>query len=274
MTAVTPAATQPPEVETLGVKLNRVYRMFATAICFTVFGIGGVSMGVLLVPVLVLLYREPLARARAARTLVHGFFRFFIELMRVLGVLTYELHGMEKLKRKGLFILANHPSLIDVVFLISLVPQCSAVVRSNLRRNPFLRGPVMASRFVTNEEGISLVEDCKAHFDEKDTIVMFPQGTRTPESGEIVFRRGAANVAIRCKQAITPVSIRCEPRGLARYQRWYQVARRRMHFTIRVHDDLQVDPYLDPGTPEPVAVRRLNADLERFFEQESGRATA
>jgi hypothetical protein len=47
-----------------------------------------------------------------------------------------------------------------------------------------------------------------------------------------------------------------------------------MHFTIRVHDDLQVDPYLDPGTPEPVAVRRLNADLERFFEQESGRATA
>lgn len=264
----------PAEVETFGVKLNRVYRVFATALCFTVYGTGGVLMGVVFFPLLLLLYRERLTRRRAARTIVRVFFRLFVEMMRLLGVLTYELHGMEKLDRRGLFILANHPSLLDVVFLLALVRQSTPVVRSNLRRNPFFRGPVVAAGFVTNEEGMALVDECKEHFAEKDTIVMFPQGTRTPENGEIVFRRGAANVAIRCKQTITPVSIRCEPRGLARYQKWYQVARRRMHFTIRVHDDLQVDPYLDPATPEPVAVRRLNADLERFFEQESGRATA
>ncbi|MBL8909417.1 MAG: 1-acyl-sn-glycerol-3-phosphate acyltransferase, partial [Archangium sp.] len=203
-----------------------------------------------------------------------GWFRFFIGLMKVLGVHTYEIHGVEKLNRKGLFILANHPSLVDVVFLLSLVPNASAVVRSNLLRNPFIRGPVLAARFVTNEEGMALVEDCRSHFEDQDTVVVFPQGTRTPENGEIVFRRGAANVAIRCKQNITPVTIRCEPRGLARYQKWYQVARRRMHFTIRVHDDLQVEKFLEPGLAEPVAVRRLNSHLEAFFAQESGRATA
>jgi hypothetical protein len=42
-----------------------------------------------------------------------------------------------------------------------------------------------------------------------------------------------------------------------------------MHFVIRVHDDLQVDPFLETGVSEPVAVRRLNEQLKAFFEQES-----
>lgn len=266
-------ALEQTEPETLGIKLNRLWRIFATGCCFTVFGIGGLSLGLLFFPVLILRYRDQKERTRAARTIVNLFFRFFIELMRVTGVMTYELHGIERLQRPNLFVLANHPSLVDVVFLLSLIPQASAVVRSNLRRNPFIRGPVLAARFVTNEDGVALVEDCRQHFEEQDTVVIFPQGTRTPESGDIEFRRGAANVAIRCRHDITPVSIRCEPRGLARYQKWYQVAKRRMHFTIRVHDDLRVDTFLEEGTPEPVAVRRLNAHLENFFEQESRRAS-
>lgn len=259
--------------ETLGDRLNRYWRIVATGICFTAFGFAGFGL-LLLFPILLIILRNPKTRTRVARTFVRGWFRFFIGLMKVLGVHTYEIHGVEKLNRKGLFILANHPSLVDVVFLLSLVPNASAVVRSNLLRNPFIRGPVLAARFVTNEEGMALVEDCRSHFADQDTVVVFPQGTRTPENGEIVFRRGAANVAIRCKQNITPVTIRCEPRGLARYQKWYQVARRRMHFTIRVHDDLQVEKFLEPGLAEPVAVRRLNSHLEAFFAQESGRATA
>jgi 1-acyl-sn-glycerol-3-phosphate acyltransferase len=259
--------------ETVGERLNRYWRIVATAICFTAFGCAGLWL-LAFFPVLLLVVRDPTRRTRISRSIVHAWFKFFIELMRVLGVHTYEIHGAERLKRPGLFILANHPSLVDVVFLLSLVPNASAVVRSNLLRNPFIRGPVLAARFVTNEEGMALVEDCRAHFDSRDTVVIFPQGTRTPESGEIVFRRGAANVAIRCKQAITPVTIRCEPRGLARYQKWYQVAKRRMHFTIRVHDDLQVDPFLEAGLAEPVAVRRLNSHLETFFAQESLRGPA
>jgi 1-acyl-sn-glycerol-3-phosphate acyltransferase len=259
--------------ESFGERLNRYWRIFATAICFTAFGCAGLWL-LAIFPFLLLFLRDPKRRTRVSRTIVHAWFRFFIELMRVLGVHTYEIHGVEKLQRKGLFVLANHPSLVDVVFLLSLIPQASAVVRANLLRNPFIRGPVLAARFVTNEEGMALVEECRAHFEERDTVVVFPQGTRTPESGEIVFRRGAANVAIRCKQNITPVTITCEPRGLARYQKWYQVARRRMHFTIRVHDDLQVEKFLEAGVAEPVAVRRLNSHLEAFFAQESGRATA
>jgi hypothetical protein len=41
-------------------------------------------------------------------------------------------------------IIANHPSLIDVVFLIGLVRQANCVVKQSLWENPFTRGPVRA----------------------------------------------------------------------------------------------------------------------------------
>lgn len=247
--------------------LDRAWRIPATGFCFFIFGLGGLLLRVFFYPFFVLRYRDRGERTHAARTLVRRFFRFFIWLMNTVRVLEYEVHGVEKLQRPGLLVLANHPSLIDVIFIISLIPQSGCVVKKALVRNPFTRGPVTAAGYIFNDTGPELVEDCRAHLEQNETIVIFPEGTRTPLSNEVHFQRGAANVAIRCRKPITPVSITSTPRGLAKGQKWYQVPPRRMHFTIRVHDDLQVEPFLESGASEPVAVRRLNAQLQSFFEE-------
>ncbi len=254
-------------------RLDRLWRIFATGLCFVVFGVAGLVMGVIGYPAITLVFRQPERRTRAARNMVRRFFGFFIELMRVTGCLDYELHDIERLQRPGLLILANHPSLIDVIFIVSLVPEAVCVVKQALYKNPFTRGPVTTAGYITNDGGLALVEDCKAHLAQHDTLVIFPEGTRTPASGEVNLQRGAANIAIRCRKAITPVSISSSPRGLTKYLKWYQVPVRRMHFVIRAHEDLQVEPFLDEGASEPLAVRRLNTHLKRFFE-ESGRATS
>lgn len=253
-------------------RLDRAWRIVATGFCFFVFGSAGVLLGIFWVPVLLFFVRDPVRRTRVSRFIVHHFFRFFIGLMNFVGVISYELYGIEKLQRPGLLILANHPSLIDVVFIISLIPQSGCVVKSALARNPFTRAPVRAAGYITNDAGLALVDDCRSHLEAKETIVIFPEGTRTPLTGQVDLQRGAANVAIRCRKAVTPVVITCNPRGLAKSQKWYRVPPKRMHFVIRVHEDLQVDPFLESGTAEPVAVRRLNTQLKSFFEQESRRA--
>lgn len=249
---------------------DRIWRLLATGFCFLVFGLGGVVVALFCTPLLFLFFRDPLKRLRASRFIVHHFFRFFIGLMNVTGLLSYELHGIENLKRPGLLILANHPSLIDVIFIISLIPQSGCVVKSALVRNPFTRGPVRAAGYITNDTGLALVEDCKQSLEKQETLVIFPEGTRTPLNGKVELQRGAANVAIRCRKAVTPVVITCTPRGLAKGQKWYRIPPKPLHFVIRVHEDLRVDPFLEAGTTEAVAVRRLNAQLKSFFEQESG----
>jgi 1-acyl-sn-glycerol-3-phosphate acyltransferase len=252
--------------------LDRAWRVVATGFCFFVFGAAGVLLGVFCMPVLLLFFRDPARRRHASRVIVHHFFRFFIGLMKFVGVLDYELFGIDRLQRPGLLILANHPTLIDVIFIISLIPQSGCVVKSALARNPFTRAPVKAAGYITNDAGLALVDDCRNALESQETLVIFPEGTRTPLSGEVELQRGAANVAIRCRKPITPVVITCVPRGLAKAQKWYSVPPKRMHFVIRVHEDLQVDPFLESGAAEPLAVRRLNEQLRAFFEQESGRA--
>ena len=252
--------------------LDRAWRIVATGFCFFVFGTAGVLLGIFVVPPMLLFVWDGDRRRRLSRLVVHHFFRFFIGLMNFVKVLSYELHGVERLQRPGLLILANHPSLIDVIFIISLIPQAGCVVKSALVRNPFTRAPVKASGYITNDTGLGLVEDCGRALSGGETLVIFPEGTRTPLSGEVSLQRGAANVAIRCRKPVTPVVITANPRGLAKGQKWYRVPPKRMHFVIRVHDDLQVDRFLEAGTPEPLAVRRLNEQLRSFFEQESVRA--
>ncbi len=252
--------------------VDRAWRIVATGFCFFIFGLGGVLVGLFVVPPMLLLVRDPAKRVRFSRFAVHHFFRFFIGLMNFVKVISYELHDIDRLQRPGLLILANHPSLIDVIFIISLIPQSGCVVKSALVRNPFTRAPVKASGYITNDTGLALVDDCREALQRHETLVIFPEGTRTPLSGEVTLQRGAANVAIRCGKAVTPVVIRVNPRGLAKGQKWYRVPPSRMHFVIRVHEDLQVDTFLESGAAEPVAVRRLNEHLRSFFEQESVRA--
>ena len=251
---------------------DRGWRIFATGFCFCVFGVSGVLVGIFCVPLMLLFFRDAVRRRTASRFIVHHFFRFFIGLMNFVGVLDYELYGIDKLQRPGLLILANHPTLIDVIFIISLIPQSGCVVKSALAKNPFTRAPVRAAGYITNDAGLALVDDCRQALASHETLLIFPEGTRTPLSGQVELQRGAANVAIRCRKAVTPVVITCNPRGLAKSQKWYRVPPQRMHFVIRVHEDLQVDPFLESGAAEPVAVRRLNEQLQSFFEQESVRA--
>jgi 1-acyl-sn-glycerol-3-phosphate acyltransferase len=254
-------------------RINYAWRVVATGLSFFSFGVGGVLLRVLAFPLLTLFVRDPERRSRAARSIIHYNFAAFIELMRVLGVLTYEVRGLERLRRHGLLVLANHPTLIDVVFLVSLIENADCVVRSGLARNPFTRGPVKATGYVCNDGGAELVEACIASVRSGKNLVIFPEGTRTRRDAPQPLQRGAANIAIRGGVDITPVRISCTPPTLGKGEKWYRVPSRRFHVSLDVGDDLAVAPFLD-GTTEAQAARRLTDHLTGYFAMERARASA
>jgi 1-acyl-sn-glycerol-3-phosphate acyltransferase len=249
-------------------RLDYAWRVFATGLSFATFGLGGLALRVLYFPLLQLFVREPARQTRLARLAVHHSFRFFIGYMRFLGVLRYELQGVEKLSRSGLLILANHPTLIDVVFLISLVPNADCVVKASLANNPFTRGPVRATRYLCNDSGPGLVQDCIASVKAGNNLIIFPEGTRTPVHGRMQLQRGAANIAVRGPCNITPVTIRCEPLGLSKGTPWWKVPKRPMHFTIRVEDDIPISSHDVDAGDAAKAARQLTTRLHCYFSRE------
>lgn len=247
-------------------RLDRGWRVIATALAFTTFGVGGLLLRLVYFPLLQLLTSEA-RRPGLARRAVYRAFGLFIELMRVLGILRYRIEGVERLRRPGLLILANHPTLIDVVFLISLVPNADCVVKASLARNPFTRGPVKATGYICNDSGVGLIEDCIASVKAGSNLVIFPEGTRSVPGQPLRLQRGAANIAVRGRLAVTPVRIRCEPPSLTKGLPWWQVPPRRMQFTIAVEDDIAIEPFLDGSDNEALAARELTRYLTEYFTE-------
>lgn len=255
--------------------LDRAWRLFGTAISFAAFGLGGLVMGLLVFPMLRLLVRDPVRLGALARGLIRRSFAGHVALMRRLGVLSYELHGLERLERRGLLVLANHPTLIDVVFLVSLIPQADCVVKSRLLANPFTRGPVKATGYVCNDSGAGLVEDCIRTVRSGRNLVIFPEGTRTPRGEDLgPLQRGAANIAVRGRIDVTPVLVTCQPRTLAKGEKWYRVPSRRFHVRIEVLPDFPVAPFLEEAASEALAARHLTQSLDHYFKTELSRVGA
>ncbi len=254
---------------TLRSGLRFPWAVFATALAFACFGVGGVLLGIFAFPVMGLLERDPVRRQLRARRLVQLSFACFIELMRSLRILRYEMRGLERLNRPGLLILANHPSLIDVVFLGSLVRNADCVVRSGLADNIFTRGPVRGCGYIRNAGGAALLEACIASLQKGGNLIIFPEGTRTRPGQPLLMQRGAAQIATRAGINVTPVTIRCDSPGLSKGQPWWKAAIRTMGFSISVGEDITVAPFLERTAHEPaLAARHLTAYLRDYFSQD------
>ncbi len=91
---------------------------------------------------------------------------------------------------------------------------------------------------------------------------MFPEGTRTIPHQAPHFHRGAASVALRAANVVTPVSIRVQPPHLSKSVPWFRVPAVRPHYSIRVGAD--INPALR-DRPAPIASRALNEFLKSAY---------
>ncbi|EJE52269.1 1-acyl-sn-glycerol-3-phosphate acyltransferase [Acidovorax sp. CF316] len=241
--------------------INRAWRIVATGFCFSVFGLGGLVLRCVVCPVFTLVVRDPARQQQLSQAAIHHCFRWFVGLMNFVGVISYEVHGRERLQRRGLLILANHPSLIDVVFLISFVRHADCIVKAALAHNPFMRGPIRAAGFITNGDGAGLLEDCVRSLKGGNNLIIFPEGTRTPVQGANRLQRGAAHVAVRGRIDITPVHIHSSLPMLTKGTPWWKVPARKPHFTIEVRPDIAVEEFCDSAASDTLAARHVTEHL-------------
>jgi 1-acyl-sn-glycerol-3-phosphate acyltransferase len=255
-----------PEISPVRERRRDAYpwRFAMTGVSFLLFGIGALVVGVLLLPLVRII---PAARERKrnrARAVMRYALRLFVGVMHRLGVLTYELRGMERLGRPGQLVVANHPSLIDVVFLLAFTPRAGCVVKAGLWRNPLTRSAVTLVEFIRNDATADMIVAATAALRDAQTLLFFPEGTRTTPHRPMAFHRSAANIALRAAACVTPVYIRCEPTTLTKAEPWHRIPARRPHFTLVVGEDVDLEPYR--SAPLPVASRKLNEQLQADFE--------
>jgi len=238
------------------------WRLCATAISFITYGIGGVLL-TCLSPFFHLLPISTRRKTLIARAIINRCFRLFIWQMQSMGIFTFEVIGKEKLKN-GQLILANHPCFLDVVFIMSFVENANCIVKHGLFKNFFTRAPILAANYIPNREGPLLINASVESLALGDSLIIFPEGTRTPLTGSAQFQRGAANIALAA--GITPLMIKisCTTPFLSKGFQWYDIPHSRPHLCFSINE-------LDDNSQlsaDPKSARQLTAIFKRYFFEE------
>jgi len=246
--------------------LDRTWRLIVTAFCFALFGLGGLFLALVVFPLINLLIRDRTKRAAFAQDTVHAVWRFYVRIMATLGGISYEAHGAELLRAdRGTLVIANHPSLLDIVLIMSLMERTQCVVKAGVWNNPFMRGVVTAANYIANTgDPEKLLDDCVDALKAGNNLVIFPEGSRTPAHGKRKYQRGFAYIALRSQAPLRLVTVTCNPPTLLKGEPWWKIPPKRPHWVIRVHELIDIED--DPGEPA-LAVRRLCAKVERRIEE-------
>jgi 1-acyl-sn-glycerol-3-phosphate acyltransferase len=247
--------------------LNYAWRVLATGLCFAVFSGGGLVMSHVIIPLSALNSKSE-QRQQRTRWLIHKSFRFFVRLMSALGVIAFDIAEAEAAlsHSHGKVVIANHPSLIDVVVLISIIPHADCIIKQQLWDNFFMGGVLRSAGYIMNSGDMEvLIKACGKSLNAGYSLIIFPEGTRTTPNQEITLQRGASNIALRCQADLIPVLIRCEPTTLTKNEKWYSVPASKVRFSLRVQEPIRIAAF-DAGLESiSVKARHLTARLKDHF---------
>ena len=239
------------------------WRVFAKTLSFALFGIGALLLSLLVFPAVRLLVHPRWRFRRALRRTVSASFWLFVWVMRLLGLIRVRIQSPERLRAaRGVIVAANHPSLIDVVILIAHLPQADCIVKTQLWSNPFVRG-VVGSLYIPNSLDFEdTVAACAASLAEGNSLVVFPEGTRTASDSAPRLKRGSARLALRLGCDIQPVLIQAsDPRGLRKGDPLFSYTRAGpMCFAVQPLEPIPISSFL--GQEPARAARFLTREIE------------
>jgi 1-acyl-sn-glycerol-3-phosphate acyltransferase len=240
-----------------------------------VFGIVSIVAGVTLFPLLCLTTSDADVARRRAQGLTHRWFRLFSRLMGATGAIRYEIQGAERLRQPGVMIVANHPSLIDVVLLLGELPEVDCIMKPAIFANPFMKRPATWLGYIAQSSPEQLFTDAAAALRKNHSLLVFPEGTRTVPGRAIRMGHGAARLAVEANATILPVSISVTPPHLFKHQPWWRPPVTCPHYVLTVGKPYAAGDFLKEADGVPsVAARRLSRHWEQYFAERTGGTAA
>jgi 1-acyl-sn-glycerol-3-phosphate acyltransferase len=216
------------------------------------------GIGLAVSPVCAVLARTTRIPPVTGQRLIQGLFSFWIRLSIRLGVFEIIIPEEEKLRQiRGAVLAPNHPSILDAIFLLAIVPRTVCIMRANLVNDIFLGGAARLADYVPNDRGPALIRQGAEKVTAGENLLIFPEGTRTRTEAVNPFKHGFALIAAKTGAPVQTIFIEREGRYLSKGVSLFAFAR--PPFRFRIHLGETVLP-----SPEENA-HALSARLEQYF---------
>ena len=239
---------------------------FMKIFAMTVFGVGAVILAVFVFPFIRLFTLRRKDFGVVARAYVSHTFRVFLGFLNLLHVSIRKVENEDDYRNiHSKIIIANHPSLLDFVYIMSLVPNSTCIVRGGLTKTP-LRG-VIKQAYITNTTTFEdMCLECKKLTDMGCNVIIFPEGTRTPRHGKNNYKKGAARIALYCGCDVQPIFIGGSDKyGLGKHDPLWSYNHVEPYlYDFKKLPVISIDEYKDLS--EPIAAKRLTEKMEEVLK--------
>ena len=252
----------------------RPIRLILMALCFAIFFGGSLLLGLLFCP---LLWLVTLGRRQRARDLCTAFigrgYGTFILCMRLMGLIRVDgkLEPPPELEGRPYVLVANHPTLIDVLFLLHWFPGLTCVAKKSWYDFFFFGTLLRNTHYLPNADtggdglGSTVLERMISHVKAGHPLCMFPEGTRSLATSLHRFKRGAFELAERAGVPLVMVFIDVDRPFLMKGVPFWKTASGRARYRMRILDVVQPSEDGDRG------LERRN-DAQRRYEAEFARS--
>jgi len=256
----------PPELPSITNKPLYVYRVLGKWFSFFFFGLSTLILVVIVFPPMYLFLHPRERFKKHGRRLVSASFRFFVSLMHFIGIVNLETDNRENYRHlSSKIVVANHPSLLDVVMLISLIPNADCIVNTDLNRNFIVKGVVRQLYILNSLDLENILQACAESLKKGNCLIIFPEGTRTPRAGKVIIKKGAARVALYSGCNIVPVHIGgTDKYGLGKKEPWTGFNPRE-RYVYGVSMGPEINPAIYRDLPAPKAVRAITREIAAFL---------
>jgi 1-acyl-sn-glycerol-3-phosphate acyltransferase len=158
---------------------------------------------------------------------LHSYSRFWARVSLVFAGVRLEIFGREHLPARGPVIyMANHQSNFDILALFAGIPlQFRWLAKQELFRVPLFGLAMRRSGYIPidrsdRRKAQQGMAEAARRIQEGTSVVIFPEGTRSPDAALLPFKKGGFILALQAQVPVVPVVIRGSNAIMPKHSRW------------------------------------------------------
>jgi 1-acyl-sn-glycerol-3-phosphate acyltransferase len=206
-------------------------------------------------------------RTRCGRWLVRTSCSAYLGLLQLLGM-RLDCRELDRLRGQGPFIvIANHPSLLDAVVILSRLPNACCVMKAALAKS-FLFGSIArTSGYIGNENPMKLVRLAQQEICQGNHLLIFPEGTRTVSEGVNAFGKTTSLIAARAAVPVQTLFIRMSSHYLGKHWPLFRRPSIPLVITVSTGDQFSI------SKDSSAYASGMTETLERYYRVQLQRAS-
>ena len=194
--------------------------------------------------------------------------RLWARLGLALSGVNTTLAGAEHLPEGPVIFMSNHQSNFDILSLLAAMPrQIHWIAKKELFEIPVFGPSMRRGGYIPLDRGngrkaLQSMDEAAATIHRGKSVVLFPEGTRTPDGNLLPFKRGGFILARKAAVPVIPVTIN----GSSRVNPASQIRLYGGNIHITLHPPLVVPPELRRSEAETWIMETVRGQIESVLE--------